>query len=25
LFKAQNEREFGIKANYTGQQVHTTH
>ncbi len=25
LFKAQSEREFGIKANYTGQQVHTTH
>lgn len=25
LFKAQNEREFGIKAHYTGQQVHTTH
>jgi ATP-dependent Lon protease len=25
LFKAQNEREFGIKANYTGQQIHTTH
>lgn len=25
LFKTQNEREFGIKANYTGQQVHTTH
>ena len=25
LFKAQSEREFGIKANYTGQQVHTQH
>jgi ATP-dependent Lon protease len=25
LFKAQNEREFGIKAHYTGQSVHTTH
>jgi ATP-dependent Lon protease len=24
LFKAQSEREFGVKANYTGQQVHTT-
>lgn len=24
LFKMQSEREFGIKANYTGQQVHTT-
>jgi len=25
LFKTQSEREFGIKANYTGQHVHTTH
>lgn len=25
IFKTQSEREFGIKANYTGQQVHTTH
>jgi len=25
LFKMQSEREFGIKANYTGQQVHTQH
>lgn len=25
LFKAQNEREFGIKAHYTGQSIHTTH
>lgn len=25
LFKAQNERAFGIKAHYTGQSVHTTH
>ncbi len=25
LFKAQSEREFGVKANYTGQQVHTQH
>lgn len=25
LFKAQSERSFGIKANYTGQQIHTTH
>jgi len=25
LFKAQSEREFGVKANYTGQHVHTTH
>lgn len=25
LFKAQSEREFGVKANYTGQQIHTQH
>ena len=25
IFKFQQEREFGIKANYTGQQVHPTH
>ncbi|MES2802576.1 MAG: endopeptidase La [Bdellovibrionota bacterium] len=25
LFKAQSEREFGIKANYTGQLLHTQH
>ena len=25
LFKMSSEREFGIKAHYTGQQIHTTH
>jgi ATP-dependent Lon protease len=25
LFKAQSEREFGVKAHYTGQSVHATH
>lgn len=25
IFKFQQEREFGLKANYTGQQIHTTH
>ena len=25
IFKFQQEREFGIKANYTGQQIHPTH